>query len=80
MSVNMVNVPQYAKNIDEKRFKSTLTGSGHVQYTLRITGLQEQDAGFYSCVLSSQNSAEDPKDLMPLGYSILPGGLYCLAF
>ncbi|XP_058271408.1 uncharacterized protein cd8b isoform X2 [Hemibagrus wyckioides] len=74
MSANSVNIPHYAKNIDEKRFKSSVTDSGKVQFTLRITGLREQDAGFYSCVLSSQNSAQDPKDLMPVGYSILPGG------
>ncbi|KAG7320813.1 hypothetical protein KOW79_015228 [Hemibagrus wyckioides] len=73
MSANSVNIPHYAKNIDEKRFKSSVTDSGKVQFTLRITGLREQDAGFYSCVLSSQNSAQDPKDLMPVGYSILPG-------
>ncbi|KAB5549254.1 hypothetical protein PHYPO_G00065320 [Pangasianodon hypophthalmus] len=44
-----------------------------VSYTLRITDIQKNDAGFYSCLLSSQNSAQDPKDLMLEGYSIRPG-------
>ncbi|KAK3555089.1 hypothetical protein QTP86_008036 [Hemibagrus guttatus] len=73
MSVNIVNFPNYAQNIDKNRFKASVTDSAKVQFTLRITGLQKQDAGFYSCLLSSQNSAQDPKDLIPVGVSILPG-------
>ncbi|KAK2827645.1 hypothetical protein Q7C36_018571 [Tachysurus vachellii] len=71
--INSVNTLVYAENIDKKRFKAFVADSGKMCYTLRISGLQKQDAGFYSCVLNSQNSIQNPKDLMPDGHVIWPG-------
>ncbi|GAA6099834.1 uncharacterized protein cd8b [Tachysurus ichikawai] len=71
--INSVNNLDYAKNIDKKFFKASVVDSGKMCYTLRISGLQKQDAGFYSCVLNSQYSAQNPKDLMPDGHVIWPG-------
>lgn len=76
VSTNNLNSPHYAQSIDQIRFKTTVVDASKVSYTLRITGIQQKDAGFYSCWLSSQNSAQDPKDLIPRGYSIRPGGQY----
>ncbi|MCJ8741173.1 hypothetical protein PDJAM_G00067680 [Pangasius djambal] len=73
VSTNNLNKPHYAGHIDKNRFKTDVVDSTKVSYKLRITDIQKNDAGFYSCLLSSQNSAQDPKDLMPEGYSIRPG-------
>ncbi|MCI4386935.1 hypothetical protein PGIGA_G00068490 [Pangasianodon gigas] len=73
VTTNNLNIPHYAGHIDKNRFKTNVVDSTKVSYTLRITDIQKKDAGFYSCLLSSQNSAQDPKDLMLEGYSIRPG-------
>ncbi|XP_053504840.1 uncharacterized protein cd8b [Ictalurus furcatus] len=73
MHTNIFNKPNYAKNVEQNRFKTAFIDSTKALFTLRITGIQEKDAGFYACLLISHNSAQDPKDLMPEGYSIRPG-------
>ncbi|TSK72116.1 hypothetical protein Baya_3100 [Bagarius yarrelli] len=69
---NNINLVHFASNINQNRFKTDVIHTGKVFYTLRITSIQKQDAGLYSCLLTSQNSAQNPKDLMPEGYSIWP--------
>lgn len=78
MHTDVFNKANYAKNVEQNRFKTAFIDSTKGIFTLRITGIQEKDAGFYACLLISHNSAQDPKDLMPEGYSIRPGGLYSL--
>ncbi|XP_046723122.1 LOW QUALITY PROTEIN: uncharacterized protein cd8b [Silurus meridionalis] len=73
VSTNNLNNAHYAEKLNQGRFRTTASDEKKVLYTLRITGIQNEDAGFYSCVLVSQNSAQDPKDLMPEGYYIRPG-------
>ncbi|KAM9451100.1 uncharacterized protein cd8b isoform 1-T1 [Clarias gariepinus] len=74
LSANNINFLRYGANIAQSRYKPTASdSSGKVVYTLRITGILKNETGFYSCLLVSQNSAQDPKDLMPTGYSIRPG-------
>lgn len=75
VSTNNLKIPYYPATINQNRFKTSVSESTRVSYTLRITGIQKKDAGFYSCLLSSQNSAQDPKDLIPQGYYVKPGGL-----
>ncbi|XP_027008420.2 uncharacterized protein cd8b [Tachysurus fulvidraco] len=71
--INNLKIHEFGKSIDKNRFKATAFDSQKICYTLRISGLQKQDAGFYSCVIKTQNSAQNPKDLMPDGYVIWPG-------
>ncbi|XP_072517816.1 uncharacterized protein cd8b [Salminus brasiliensis] len=62
----------YGENINSARFKASLTeGSAKITYALRISSLQKDDAGFYSCLLYGPR--HDPKSLMLPGYYIKPG-------
>ncbi|XP_051734320.1 uncharacterized protein cd8b isoform X1 [Ctenopharyngodon idella] len=67
MYVNSAGREQHAENIEVSRFKGTVS-SGHkvVVYTLRLMGLQEEDAGLYSCMFKT-------KTMIPVGYYIKPG-------
>lgn len=69
MYVNSAGREQHAENIEVSRFKGTVS-SGHkvVVYTLRLMGLQEEDAGLYSCMFKT-------KTMIPVGYYIKPGGM-----
>ncbi|XP_060790964.1 uncharacterized protein cd8b [Neoarius graeffei] len=73
VSLNNLNHANYATYINKIRFKTAAFESAKVLYTLRITSVQKEDAGFYSCFLKSMNSAQEPKDLLPEGYSVRPG-------
>ncbi|XP_052392368.1 uncharacterized protein LOC127941406 isoform X1 [Carassius gibelio] len=48
------------------RFKGSVSSGQKVVYTLRITGLQEDEIGLYSCMFKIKN-------IMPVGYYIMPG-------
>lgn len=69
MYVNSAGREQHGENIEVSRFKgSAYSGQKVVVYTLRLLGLQEEDAGFYSCIFKT-------KDMIPVGYYIKPGGM-----
>ncbi|RXN08597.1 CD8 beta 1 [Labeo rohita] len=52
---------------NDTRFKGSVSSGQKVIYTLRITGLQENDIGLYSCMFKTKN-------LMPVGHYVMPGG------
>ncbi|XP_043076862.1 uncharacterized protein cd8b [Puntigrus tetrazona] len=64
--VNSAGREQYGKNLNGTRFKGSLSGGNRLGYTLRVTGLQEDDIGLYSCMFKTKNT-------MPVGYYIMPG-------
>ncbi|XP_050948416.1 uncharacterized protein cd8b isoform X2 [Labeo rohita] len=51
---------------NDTRFKGSVSSGQKVIYTLRITGLQENDIGLYSCMFKTKN-------LMPVGHYVMPG-------
>ncbi|XP_062868156.1 uncharacterized protein cd8b [Trichomycterus rosablanca] len=73
LSYNIANSKKYGDKINQTRFNPSYSGSAKAVFTLRITNVQEEDAGLYSCLLSSEDSAQDPKKLMPAGYYLRPG-------
>ncbi len=66
--VNSAGREQHAENLDATRFKGSVSSGQKVVYTLRITGLQEDEMGLYSCMFKTKN-------IMPVGYYIMPGGI-----
>lgn len=66
MYVNSASREQHGENIIVSKFKGTVSTGQKVIYTLRIMELQEDDAGFYSCMFKT-------KSFVPAGYYILPG-------
>lgn len=66
--VNSAGREQHAENLNAARFKGSVSSGQKVVYTLRITGLQEDEMGLYSCMFKTKN-------VMPVGYYIMPGGI-----
>ncbi|XP_076850995.1 uncharacterized protein cd8b [Brachyhypopomus gauderio] len=69
---NSANYVNYGAGFNDTRFKAQAQEGSRIIYSLRITGLRKDEAGFYSCVLSSQKLSS-PEDLLPPGYYIRPG-------
>ncbi|KAK1788438.1 hypothetical protein P4O66_016870 [Electrophorus voltai] len=69
---NSANTVSYGPGISATRFKTNTDERSEITYSLRITGLQKDDAGFYSCLLNSQKQ-RDFKELFPPGYYLRPG-------
>ncbi|XP_059381513.1 uncharacterized protein cd8b isoform X2 [Carassius carassius] len=57
---------KHGENLIATRFKGSVSSGQRVVYSLRITGLQEDEIGFYSCMFKT-------KSIMPVGYYIMPG-------
>lgn len=68
MYVNSAGREKHEENIAASKFKGTVSTVKNVVYTLRIMELQEDDAGFYSCMFKTKN-------FVPAGYYIMPGGM-----
>ncbi|KAK7143244.1 hypothetical protein R3I93_014413 [Phoxinus phoxinus] len=66
MYVNSAGREQHGENFNASKFKGTVSTGQKVVYTLRIIELQEDDAGFYSCLFKTKN-------FLPAGYYIMPG-------
>ncbi|XP_073680423.1 uncharacterized protein [Garra rufa] len=64
--VNSAGREQHGENLDATRFKGSTSSGQRVVYTLRITGLQKDEIGLYSCMFKTKND-------MPVGYYIMPG-------
>ncbi|XP_077050086.1 uncharacterized protein cd8b isoform X2 [Siphateles boraxobius] len=56
---------KYGENIPSSKFKCSTSTGQKVVYTLRIMEIQEDDAGFYSCLFKTKK--------VSAGYYILPG-------
>ncbi|XP_051960671.1 uncharacterized protein cd8b [Xyrauchen texanus] len=65
MFINSAGREEHGENFNNTRFKGSVS-SGQTVYHLRITGLQEDEAGLYSCVFRTKNK-------MPAGFYIRPG-------
>ncbi|XP_018918553.1 uncharacterized protein cd8b [Cyprinus carpio] len=63
---NSAGRERHGENLSATRFKGLVSSGQRVVYTLRITGLQENEIGFYSCMFKTKNT-------MPVGYYIMPG-------
>uniref|UniRef100_A0A8C2INE4 Uncharacterized LOC109045157 n=1 Tax=Cyprinus carpio TaxID=7962 RepID=A0A8C2INE4_CYPCA len=63
---NSAGRERHGENLSATRFKGSVSSGQRVVYTLRITGLQENEIGFYSCMFKTKNT-------MPVGYYIMPG-------
>ncbi|KAG9266299.1 hypothetical protein AMEX_G20828 [Astyanax mexicanus] len=72
LECNTVDKVNYGNNIDTQRFKASSNG-GSGKFTLRITSLQQNDTGLYSCLLHSQNPKQGLESLTSPGYYIKPG-------
>ncbi|XP_051533046.1 uncharacterized protein cd8b isoform X2 [Myxocyprinus asiaticus] len=66
MYSNSAGREEHGDNINSTRFKGSVSSGQKVVYGLRITGLQDDEAGLYSCVFRTKNK-------MPAGYYIRPG-------
>uniref|UniRef100_A0A672S4T4 Cd8 beta n=1 Tax=Sinocyclocheilus grahami TaxID=75366 RepID=A0A672S4T4_SINGR len=64
--VNSAGREQHGEHLNVTRFKGSVSSGQRVVYTLRITGLQEDETGLYSCMFKTKN-------IMPVGYNIMPG-------
>uniref|UniRef100_A0A8C2K1A2 Uncharacterized LOC109054699 n=1 Tax=Cyprinus carpio TaxID=7962 RepID=A0A8C2K1A2_CYPCA len=64
--VNSAGREKHGDDLNGTRFKGSVSSGQKVVYTLRITGLQEDEIGIYSCMFKAKN-------LMPVGYYIMPG-------
>ncbi|XP_018927476.1 uncharacterized protein LOC109054699 [Cyprinus carpio] len=64
--VNSAGREKHGDDLNGTRFKGSVSSGQKVVYTLRITGLQEDEIGLYSCMFKAKN-------LMPVGYYIMPG-------
>ncbi|XP_056587445.1 uncharacterized protein cd8b [Triplophysa dalaica] len=62
---NSAGSEKYENIANKHRFRGSVS-SGHMIYTLRITGLQMDEAGLYSCMFKIKNTIPD-------GYYIRPG-------
>uniref|UniRef100_A0A3B4D5Y8 Ig-like domain-containing protein n=1 Tax=Pygocentrus nattereri TaxID=42514 RepID=A0A3B4D5Y8_PYGNA len=68
---NSANSVKHAEGIDGTRFKMSAIEGSKIMYSLRITGLQKNETGFYSCMFNSPK--HEQKSQMPAGYYIRPG-------
>ncbi|KAL7854055.1 hypothetical protein AOLI_G00208990 [Acnodon oligacanthus] len=68
---NSANSMKHAEGIDATRFKVHANEGSKITYSLRITGLLKNEAGFYSCMFNSPK--HEQKNQMPAGYYIRPG-------
>ncbi|KAL7844141.1 hypothetical protein SRHO_G00226800 [Serrasalmus rhombeus] len=68
---NSANSVTHAEGIDATRFKVSVNEGSKITYSLRITGLQKNETGFYSCMFNSPK--HEQKSQMPAGYYIRPG-------
>ncbi|KAK2872431.1 hypothetical protein QQF64_017956 [Cirrhinus molitorella] len=64
--VNSAGREQHGEGLDASRFKGFVSSGAKVGYTLRITGLKEDEIGIYSCMFKTKNT-------MPVGSYIMPG-------
>ncbi len=71
--VNSAGREKHAENLNAARFKGSVSSGQKVVYTLRITGLQEDEMGLYSCMFKTKN-------FIAVGYYIMPGGIAALSF
>ncbi|XP_077050064.1 uncharacterized protein cd8b isoform X1 [Siphateles boraxobius] len=65
MYFNSASSEKYGENIPSSKFKCSTSTGQKVVYTLRIMEIQEDDAGFYSCLFKTKK--------VSAGYYILPG-------
>ncbi|KAL6469859.1 hypothetical protein MHYP_G00209780 [Metynnis hypsauchen] len=66
---NSANNVMHAEGINATRFKVSANEVSKITFSLRITGLQKNETGFYSCMFDSPKQ----KSQMPAGYYIRPG-------
>ncbi|KAI4901499.1 hypothetical protein NFI96_012300 [Prochilodus magdalenae] len=68
---NSANNAEYGPDVDQTRFKVSANEGTRIVYTLRITGLQKNESGLYSCMFNSPK--HDQQSQIPAEYYIRAG-------